>query len=283
MSVASFVPATTSPIPDVPRNRYGNPMILVDGKPKQYLRASKLGETLTDDFRLGQWRKRQTALGMAIRPDLLTAVSAATGDDERLNALCEEAMQAAGSTAAATMGTALHQLAEVVDTGGKLTPHVPAAARARIGNYTDTIRGAKLSTVEAELFVVADEVRTAGTLDRLYLTPSGRVLIGDLKTGKIADKDGRMYQEQAVKIAVQLAVYANGSRYDPATGARTPLHPDLDLTRGIVVHLPAEGAVCTLFEVDLVTGWALARLAREVRDSRTTKGLASARYSREQS
>ena len=74
-----------------------------------------------------------------------------------------------------------------------------------------------------------------------------------------------------------------GKRIDGTRKAFEYDPPDLDLTRGIVVHLPAEGSVCTLFEVDLVTGWALARLAREVRDSRNTKGLASARYSREQS
>lgn len=276
-------PTGAPPVAAVPRDRWGRPMIIPvgGGKPVAYTRASSLGKALTDSSTLTRWKQRQTALGLAKRADLLTAVAAAHDDKSALDTLCEDAMQAVGSNAAATMGTALHSLTELVDTGGTLPEHTPPAARARIGNYLATMRGARLVTEEAELFVVCDELNVAGTFDRLYRTPAGPTLIGDLKTGGLVDDKGRMYQSNSLEYAVQLAIYAHGQRYDPATGERTPLHPDLDDTRGIVVHLPATGERCTLFELDLATGWALARLAREVLDARRTVRLATARYTKE--
>jgi hypothetical protein len=270
-------PPPVEPTDKIERDRYGRPLIRTagNGKPIPYTRASSLGRALTDSYTLTLWKQRQTALGLAKRADLLTMVSAKHDDRAALNELCERAMIAVESDAAATMGTALHALTEIVDRGEQLGEHVPAAALERLRTYWRTIRAGQLVPLECETFIVCDELRTAGTFDRLYRTPGGPVIVGDLKTGmSLLNDRGQMWQSSAIEIAVQLAVYANGQRYDPATGERSSLHPDLDPTRGVVVHLPALSGPCRLIQMDLVMGMVLARFARDVLQARKTRQLA---------
>ena len=51
---------------------------------------------------------------------------------------------------------------------------------------------------------------------------------------------------------------------------RVALHPDIDPTRGVLIHLPATGG-CQLFELDLRIGWEAAQLATKVREFRSLK------------
>lgn len=234
-----------SPPPEIKRDAWGRPYVIppTGGRPVPYTRATTLADTLDDRYNLELWKLRQCAIGLAARPDLLALVGAQRDDKAALNRICEDALDASASGERANKGTALHSFTEQIDRG--LEPFgVPATMVADLARYVEvtgryTIRG-------IEEFVVCDEIKVAGTFDRIYEL-DGKRYVGDLKTG-----DGAVTYGQS-SIAVQLAVYAHSQRYDPRTGERSPL--DVDQEVAIVVHLPAESGSVELYEVDIRAGW----------------------------
>lgn len=260
--------SATSPVIEVPR-RYGLPQIIPPdgGDLITYQRASSLGGFLDDLNFLMAWKQRVTALGLARRAELVDRVAAiaANFDDPvseaktDLNKVCKEAFEAGGGSSAATTGTALHEFTQAMDLGRTVAP---SRWSDRLDEYSAATR--HLSIVDVETFVVCDALQVAGTFDRLVRLPDGRVVVADLKTGK-SDPD------YPLKAAVQIAAYANGQRYDPATGERTTLHPDLDHTRGLLIHLPAGGQGCTLWDLNLSEGWLAALCAVQVKRIRQLK------------
>lgn len=253
----------------IDRDRYGRPLIVPPGggKPVPYTRATTFVGVLEDTYNLSRWQQRMVAQGLTSRPDLMLAVSALplngqmSADDKRtLNGLCEQAMEAAQAHAAATVGTALHALAERHDRGEELGP-IPGQYQADIDAYiTET---AHLDMVQIETFGVHDELRIGGTWDRIVQI-DGRNYIADLKTGSIEWGIG--------KIAMQLSVYSRCQQYDADTGQRTPL-PNVHQGRALVIHLPAGKGQAELVWVDIAAGWEAVELASRVRAWRARKDL----------
>lgn len=244
----------------IERDRWGRPLIVPvgGGDPIAYVRASTMAKALDDLSNLMAWKQRKTAEGLLIRPDLLTRVAGALANghaDEpetkrALNRVCNEALEAAGGSTGASSGTGLHELTQAIDAG--LEPaYVPAPDRERLDAYRQAT--ANLEPVDAETFVVDDENHVAGSFDRLWLCPDGRVRVGDLKTGKSED-------QYPLATAMQMAIYAHGLRYDPETTERTRLDPRLDASVGLLVHMPPSGG-CRVIPLDLDRGWYAARLA----------------------
>ncbi len=257
---------------EIPRDRWLRPLIVPvgGGPPQAYTRVSTLAKTLDDQSGLMTWRSRKTAEGMVRRPDLLTrAAGALAGGDpdtdwptkRALNDVCKEALEAAGGSTGASSGTGLHALTEAIDLGRE-PEFVPEHVRGRLDAYRAAMAG--YVVLDVETFVVCDELRAAGTFDRMLLTPDGRICIADLKTGK--SEAG--YPSGT---ATQIAVYAHGERYDPETGQRTPLHADLDMTTGLLIHMPAATGGCDLIPLDIALGWEAACLAMRVRAVRAVK------------
>jgi hypothetical protein len=87
------------------------------------------------------------------------------------------------------------------------------------------------------------------------------LFISDLKTGSISYPN---------KIAMQLAVYAHGLPYNPATAVRSSWG-GVNQDKGIIVHLPAGSGKCELHFVDIKQGWKGIELAMKVRAFRDTK------------
>lgn len=254
----------------VKRDRWSRPLILPapvegveQGAAVPYTRVSTLAKKLDDGFGLGLWQQRVVALGIARRPSLyrhLCALAGSVADPlkqrkQELSRLVDQAFETGGGNDAAQTGTAVHLMTELVDAGmdpnaGDLAPVIEAYRKATAG----------LEMVAAEQFVVCDEVQAAGTLDRLVRLPDGRVVVADVKTG--ANEP-----DYPSGVTTQCAIYARGRRYDPTTGVRGVLHPDLDVTRGLLIHLPVDGRnTCEVYELDLDAGWAQARVAATVRD-----------------
>lgn len=260
------------------RDRYDRPLIAPlreDGtpdltvKPVPYTRVSKLAKALDDLNQLMAWKARKTAEGLVRRPDILTLVSGAiaTGNPDTdwatkkaLNEACEQAQEAAGSSRGSTAGTGFHSLTEAMDRGNE-PAFVSDADQLRLDAYRHQTRN--IEWLDIECFVVNDIVKAAGTFDRLGRLPDGRVVVADLKSGK---------SEAAYPFAttVQIATYAHGKRYNPETGERTEIHEDLDLTSGLLIHLPPTGG-CGLYELDLIRGWEAAQLAVKVREAQKWK------------
>ena len=251
-------------ITEIPRDRWKRPLIIPPGggNPAPYTRVSTLAKTLDDLNQLMAWKQRKTAEGLLRRPDLLTRIAGAVanGDPDTdwptkraLNDICREATEAAGAGKGASAGTGLHALTEAIDRGEEPL-FVPPADLDRLDDYR--IATNPYDVLDIETFVVNDEVCSAGTFDRLLLCPDGRVRVADLKTGK---------SEKAYPLstATQIAIYAHGKRYDPETGDRWALHPELDLTTGLLIHLPATGG-CEVVPLDLDKGWLAAQLAASV-------------------
>lgn len=260
---------------EIPRDRWGRPLIVPPGggESRPYTRVSTLAKTLDDQSGLMSWKQRKTAEGLTRRPDLALRVAGAlaNGDPDTdwptkkaLTAICSEAMDAAGASTGASTGTGLHALTEAIDLGRELE-FVPDHVQDRLDAYRAAMAG--YVVLDVETFVVCDELQAAGTFDRMLLTPEGNIVVADLKTGKSE-------ADWPSGAATQIAVYAHGVRYDPATGERTPLHADLDMTTGLLIHMPAATGGCDLIPLDIVQGWASAQLAVAVRAVRALKAPA---------
>lgn len=262
------------------RDRWGRPLIIPPdgGKPKGYTRVSTLAKALDDGTGLTFWKQAMTAIGIGkdrtlqMRVASLLAKGGDTYKEQKgpLREICAQALTLAGSSKAAGAGTAIHEFTEVIDDGirpefvpPELLPILKAYDRETVG----------LKVVDKEVFVVVDELQAAGSLDRLYQfkMPDGRVVVGDIKTGASEP-------QYPLGVTTQCAIYAHGKRYNPATGERAPLHPDLDPTIGLLVHLPLEPDAngkhrCDVYELDLEHGWHAANLALDVRNTRKVAPL----------
>jgi hypothetical protein len=240
----------------VERDRWGRPKIKgPDGKQRAYTRCTTFIDCLEKRDLLENWKKRQVLVGAALRPDLIQAAST-TFDRDELDALAEEALKAAGANDKRDKGTLLHALSEAVDRGEPLPPDTDERDRRDMHAYWNATRGMHFTHIET--FTAYDPFKVAGTPDRI-VRYQGRNYISDLKTGRV--------DFGALKIGMQLSVYSRSVFYDHVTGERSDM-PDVDQTRGLVIHLAAGSAKVEPLWVDLETGWESVLLAKRVRESR---------------
>lgn len=254
----------------IKRTRWGDPIILSpDGtEEKPHVRISKLPSFLDDPFPITQWKNQKVMLATATTPDIAQSAAAVIDPDSAtgkkvLNGLISQALEVARAGSKANEGTAIHGCVEGVITGRITLDQVPQWARGDVAACLKTLQDNGLEPVKTETFVVADDIGAAGTFD-LLVKARNRYYIADIKTGSIKYAD---------KHATQLGGYANGREVNPATGQRIPLPEPLDRERGIIIHLPAGEATCTLYWIDIAAGWEAAKLAVQVREWRKRKGL----------
>lgn len=254
----------------IKRDRWDRPLIIPPGggEPVAYARPSKLAKSLDDQYQLMQWQNRKTLEGVLRRPDLMTRTAGviAKGDPDTdwptkqaLNAIAAEAREASGSSKGSSAGTGFHHLTDAYDSG-EPPAFVPPGDAERLERYIETTQ--HIDWLDIETFIVNDDVTAAGTFDRLGRLPDGRVVVADLKSGKSE-------ADYPLSTAIQIAIYARGKRYNHETGERSPLHPELDLSTGLLIHLPPRrvvkgvevGGGCELYELDLDKGWKAAGIA----------------------
>lgn len=256
----------------IPRDRYGRYLIAPEtpGKPVGYTRATTIASTLDDKHSLENWKLRTLATGLATRHDIYQLIASTDPNDKTtLDRLCTDALEAGAASSGANLGSALHAFTEQADRGETVQP--PPPLDKDLAAYISTIANNHVTilTDHIEQIVIHDTLKIAGTYDRIVRLPDGRTVVADLKTGQNLDYSWRA-------IAIQLAIYANAEHiYHPQLGRRTNLPDQLDPTVGLVIHLPAGQASCTLHLVDLVAGWEAAELAIQVREWRKTRGLDS--------
>lgn len=255
---------------DFQRDRWGRPLVVPadGGKPIAYGRFSVHGQCLEDRFALEKWKLRTAGIGLARRADLFAQVAACPPEDSRrLDDLIASALEAGGSSIGAGLGTALHEFTQRWDQGQLDISQVPEPWNADIAAYQGAIDKHGLTIVRelVEVTLVHDELQLAGTSDRFFRRPDGRLVCADLKTGKSIGDNPLAY-------IVQLAAYATAVKYDVETGRREPVG-DVDTTTGLIIHLPSGRATCDVYEVDLATGLEAARLASTVRSWQKRKGI----------
>lgn len=261
----------TTTKPQIERDRWGRPLVYPPqgGKAIAYTRCTTYVGSIEDPHNLAKWKERHVVMGMARRPELVdTAQGTPPEDKGTLNSLAEDAKEAAGANDAARIGTYLHGLTEAVDRGedpGQVPfpdlaiPRDPSDFIADVAAYQVATQA--LRAVSIEQFSVLDPRKIGGTPDRV-VEYQGKRYIADLKTGSV--------DWGWLKIAAQLAVYARSTPYDITTGRRMPAH-GADVTKGIVVHLPAGSGTCQLYWVDLLAGWDAVRVCGQVREQRQRK------------
>lgn len=269
------------PTPDglIPKDGYKRPLIMppYGDELVPYTRCSTFASTLKDGEGLLKWACAMTLLGAAQSDVIVNAARSMTWDENRSKVLelVDNAKVLAGADDAAIIGTTLHEWTEKIDRGFSVPGNLPSATLADLDAYVRAT--AMLKPVAVERFVVVDELRVAGTFDRIVeVQPDpaipealhGRRVIADLKTGSV---------EHAVNgFAVQLACYAHGVYYDPDTYERTPTGADLEV--GILIHLPQGTGTCTLHAINLEEGWRAAWLASAVRNWRTRAKPSNSRF-----
>ncbi|QNJ57101.1 exonuclease [Gordonia phage Rabbitrun] len=253
-----------------------------NGKPKTwwisrdatpYARMSGIAKPLDSKEGLVDWAAAQAAVGVmldeAARSKIVTLINEYdadpwnNGDDgsfksgkSRLKEAVEQARTTAGQNVASAAGTEFHTLGELHNRGK--TPRIVQEHLVPLYEHYKE-RVAPLKFLNQELFVVNDELQLAGSLDYLIELPDGRVVVGDLKTGKWDFK-------YPMSCTTQIAGYANSVVYDQATGIRTPIHPDLDTSVGLLVHFPikTKNPKVRFYELDLELGMRAARIAGEL-------------------
>jgi hypothetical protein len=201
---------------------------------------SAIAKVPDDSSALDFWRRRQTAIGLALQPHLLTAIAASADDKQALDALCEEAMAAAGANSGRDYGTAVHKITDLLD-GGIFVLETPEVLAIRDA-WRTLLEAHDLEIVASEQIVVHPELMIAGRFDRVVRhRASGRLFILDTKTGKSAADFLQAH-------AVQLYLYASAPLCaDGPTGDAdfevaefVPMHA-VDQSVALVAHLPMEG------------------------------------------
>lgn len=265
------------PTTEISRDRWNRPLVVPPGGGKAigYTRVSTFAGTLDDTYNLEKWKQRQVARGLSLRPDLQMRVASLGPEPDKytqkienqrwkksLDEACEAALEAAGGTTKANLGTALHAFTDRIDRGQDLGI-VPEAYQRHLKAYEAAT--SMLTAVHIERFVVCDELQTAGTTDRvLKVDGHDKLIIGDTKSGDIEFGIG--------KIAVQLATYAHGVLYNHESQHRVPIG-DIDLDRALIIALNASLGTCELVWVDIRAGWEAAQQSAWARSWRKRKDL----------
>ena len=204
-----------------------------------------------DQTSLNRWKLRQALTGVALRPELATRIAAANGDKDTLDAICEEAIHAAGGNAGRDRGSAVHAITEHLDGGATLleTPEVVAVRQ----QWNDLLDRYGLEVIHTEGVILHPELKIAGRFDRLVRCPDGKIRVGDIKTGADANKYLHAH-------AVQLWLYASAPLLADGPQGDADFEitefkpmPEIDQEVAYVFHLPAEG-VPDVIGVDIAAG-----------------------------
>lgn len=259
-------------------------------KLEAHTRVTTFIDVLEDKSNLMAWKGRMTLIGTAIDRKFLDGVTDldpenSKADKDLLNRLAESAQAVAGANVKSEKGTHLHGLSELVDQGIELPDGISFGDVIDMDAYKRATVG--FSIRHMERLVVNSEYKVAGTPDRVstwageteLVAPDGDVidrdelLITDLKTGSV--------EYGGLKMAMQLAIYANSELYDHEAErpeeSRTPLG-NINRKWGVIMHLPAGEGDCTLYWADLTLGWEAVHVASQVRDLRRRGKRALTRF-----
>lgn len=255
-----------------------------------WTRATTVANTLADRYGLEKWAKRNVALGLGLRPDLVARAASCTPEDRKtLEDIVSQAEEAARARSGANIGSALHDFTERIDRGEDFNVIPPWDKD--VAAYKTTLARHNIRVLDGwiERVVIVPQVKVAGTLDRIVTVNGDGPYIADLKTGSLDYSMG--------EIAVQLSLYAGATHAWKGTAKEADnrrdrwgryLTPDIDTNpdeyepmpavsrdKAIVIHLPAGEAKCTLHWVDIAAGREAVRKAMWVREWRKRKDLST--------
>lgn len=244
-----------------------------------YERPSTISGNLDTKENLSPYHQCQAIVGMMRDRALAVQFKALcsehfdpwTSAKKEVKDLLKQARAAGGEDFKSGMGSGFHRYSVLADKGEEFS-YPTAEFEPWLNCYTEAME--RFEVLDWEGFSVCDDLedpggpgdmRTAGNWDKLVRDrETGETMIADLKTG-------RQDNEYAMKIHIQLALYVKGCRYDQETGRRWPIHPELSLSKGLLIHVPFQGGgapSCDIYPVDLVEGWRLAQLSVDITAAR---------------
>lgn len=240
------------------------------GERTGYTRATTISTSIEDKSNLIDWKAAKVALGMARNPGLVARAATADQDDKAaFRKIALAAADAGGANEAAEIGTAIHAALEVSWHDLSAAPSMFATEAKAVH---EALKAAGLSVVPGlvERVVVNDTLKVAGTFD-LVLTDGTTNYIADVKSGKTL-LGALGYAIQLYLYATADSLYDHGIAEDGSQDVRSPM-PDLDKTRGVILHIRRSSTECDLHWIDLEVGAAALDLAMQVRETRKAKPL----------
>ena len=275
-------------------------------KTVMYGRMSGAGSQIENTYNLQKWAERRTVYGLALQHGDSPAISRAFAElaaleldsdayKEAADRLVVQAKGAAKASLAADRGTHVHALTEDDDAGSSWLTRAETGEDLGIGievqaalvsGWRRLLDDYGLEVLAREAKVVHDGWRLAGTLDRIVrltrdLTfefdglartwPAGTAIVLDIKSGRLSfARNGSIAWWH--KYAPQVAAYAGGVPYDPATGERSAWPFVVDQDFALIAHLPLLSlidtgeAVLSLIPVDLAAGRYAAELCVQAKE-----------------
>lgn len=253
-----------------------------------YGRPSSAGDNLKGGGDgLANWKAAMAAIGVLMSKEAASLIATLInqydgdpyykGDDGgtesgkyRLKQAVNKACDVAGASSAAALGNEFHGIWELLNHGRKpriIQPHLAPF----VDRYVARVKPIRF--IDAEVLIVNDEVKRAGSMDHFMEIPKGAIgpdgnpldepwlVAGDGKTGKW-DVD------YPAGIYAQLATYALGMRYDQEKNERKPIHPDLNRKWGVMIHYPlaAKDPDVGFYWIDLELGLRAAKLNNTVEE-----------------
>ncbi len=183
---------------------------------------------------------------------------------QEADSIVARAKRAARAGAAAQRGTNRHTAWEHRGATGELigTPDI----KAQIIDTERLLAGAGLERVAgmSERVVRNVVINAAGRFDDILLErATGRLLMSDLKT-----KAGEWYSWMTVDAQLAGYAYAGYMLCDDHYVDGPRYMARMDLREGVVLHVPSDGGPAFLRRADLVTGWRVIQIARQIVDER---------------
>lgn len=275
------------------RGPFGKPWITRDGSPLQwaegsdkplnaelYDRPSSIAGNLDNKDNLKAYQQAKAVCGVVKDKSLAWQFRALVSEHadpwsaakDEVKSLLKLAEKIGGDEHKSGIGTAIHRLCHLRDIGAEIEYPIE-----QIAPWLDAYELAVHSRYEIlgdEYFVVCDDVDNPGSEDDIKCAGNFDRLMRDKKTGEVfvGDiKSGASDPSFAMKPTIQVAIYARSVRYNQETGARTPIHEELNVSRGLMIHLPFNGGgspECTVYPLDLDEGWRLAKLSAGITRAR---------------
>lgn len=270
------------------RDQYDRPALWrADGKGRApYLRASKLGDPFDKRDLLEDWGKRKVAEGVACNEHLVVAVRAHRRNRDKMNALCEEALQLAKAKERAEQGTAEHHFFDDIDLNRPTDR--PRFLDDDAEAYT-TLTRPRLEHLHVEQFVACDTwcgalpVFVGGRPDRcsrllqdipfppklrdeaqMDYMPAGEAVIVDNKTGV-------WIQYSQIGWGLQLGTYAHGDPYDLESDERFEWIQRPRTDWALICHTPYGGGESRLHWLNIGKAWSYLVIAVAMRNAQATK------------
>jgi nucleotide-binding universal stress UspA family protein len=245
-----------------------------------WARTTSLAKTLDDTYNLTQWKLRQVVWGIHQNRNLLDLIGDRIKPDSKagkeiLNAVVERALDLAGSYDGADKGTALHDLAEMLEeTGAMPEDATPEQVRTLLA-YREGLEseGIEIIPEYTERVVVCPKLGVAGRIDRI-----GRDADGDLKIMDLKSQKWEPGAYDSLALSIQLATYANAEWVLDHESWTWEAMPKVSMREGVIFWIPSgRPGVFESYDVDLELGLKFARAAAQLRKWRYQTGIVTKR------